>query len=158
VLHKKYMPNLEAGREQEDRVATYWQVHLGIPLTIWGSQKQQQHCGESLQGVEVKLDRRFPETGHLAIEIAERPDVTYEFSAAGPYHEIKPEILIIGNQDKVWEFIVCNLCDVIETSEYRVTQTNTAELVLIPIADADLIGTSHDLQGFFAEYEGCWGC
>jgi hypothetical protein len=61
----------ENGREFQDFCCVEL-ARVGIVVQLFSSRRYQFEQGESVQGVEIKLDRRCTETGRLSIEIAEK--------------------------------------------------------------------------------------
>ena len=62
----------EEGLEFQDFVADLLLAELGIALTSYSSARYQWLRGENRQGIEIKLDKRIPETGNVSIEVAEK--------------------------------------------------------------------------------------
>ena len=109
--HGKYDEQLKAGQNFEDFVARellsvfQWHIHINHSLS------HQLSDGESLGGVEVKLDRVFERTHNLYIEVCERHIVGVPFKRSGMYG--KCHWLAIGNENKFWVFSRNTLCSVL---------------------------------------------
>jgi len=98
-----FKADLKAGQEYEDFVAQQlWERHW--PIYVYRSKKWQWKAGESVNGIEIKLDRRFRETGNLFIETAERrtTDGTSQWRPSGIYDEHDPRILAIGDYQTIY--------------------------------------------------------
>jgi hypothetical protein len=74
---QQFRKDLEEGQQFQDYIATkLWEI--GIPFIQFNSIKYQKHVGESMNGIEVKYDKRMKETGNIYIETAARPHQSAE--------------------------------------------------------------------------------
>lgn len=95
--------DLAAGKEYEDFVQrVLWD--RGIVCLLNRSAKYQWRHGESLGGIEIKLDRRFRETGNLYIETAERRTTNGDsaWRPSGIYDVPRPRLYAIGDQRTIY--------------------------------------------------------
>lgn len=137
MLHDKYGNNLEDAREFEDFVADVLHTALRLQVHMHRSRKYQVKFGENALGLEVKLDRRWRETGRLFIETEERWNADVPFRPAGIYG---PNWLyLIGDQEHFWLFatrilqnIECH-CEVKQAPAER----PTARGFVLPVEKAD---------------------
>ena len=140
-LHPEYLPNLERALEFElfvqDCLLHEKHLHIGIYRHKYF---QFQH-GESHSGLEVKLDNRFGETGHLFIETAERPSVKSDWKPSGIYHKHAPWLFVVGSEKMFWLLFTKHLCAYAERPEYRtITPSHqTSKGYLLPIEKANTV-------------------
>ena len=95
--------DLRAGQEYEDFVQLQLWRH-GIVVLLNRSAKFQWEYGESLGGLEIKLDRRFRETGNLYIETAERRTTNGDsaWRPSGICDEPRPRLYAIGDYNTIY--------------------------------------------------------
>ena len=101
--NEDFQIDLRAGQEYEDFVAEQlW--HHRWPIYVYQSRKWQWKSGESVNGIEIKLDRKFRDTGNLFIETAERRTTTgaSQWRPSGIYDEHEPRILAIGDYRTIY--------------------------------------------------------
>lgn len=72
--------SITEGTEFQDYVMDVLQRRLGLSISVYGSKTFQLMKGESVQGIEIKLDNLWTRTDRLSIEIAEKS------RAANPYY------------------------------------------------------------------------
>jgi hypothetical protein len=93
----QYAEKFKAGTEYQD----YSQLELykaGIPIGVLTSKKYQRKYGESIAGMEVKLDRKLEETGNLYFETHEKSDEkNLNFVESGILRNDNTWIYCIGN-------------------------------------------------------------
>lgn len=110
---------------------------IGLPLLIYSSQKKQ-HKGESMNGVEIKHDKRAKETGNLYIETAEKshPDKPY-FVRSGIYREDNTWLWAIGDYERIFILSKKQLQWAHKLKKYQEVITETSKGFLLPIADCE---------------------
>lgn len=85
-------------------------IRKGIVIQCYGSGYAQLKYGESVQGVEIKLDTQWSKTGRLSIEIAEKTDPNNpNWVPSGIYAPSNPWLYIQGNYKKFFVFSTKNL-------------------------------------------------
>ena len=101
--NEDFQIDLKAGHEYEDFVAEQLWNHRW-PIYVYRSRKWQWKSGESVNGIEIKLDRKFRKSGNLFIETAERrtTDGTSRWRPSGIYCEHNPRILAIGDYQTIY--------------------------------------------------------
>jgi hypothetical protein len=100
---RDFLRDLEIGHEYEDFVQhVLWE--RGIVVMLNRSARYQWRHGEGLGGIEVKLDRKFRESGNLYIETAERrtSDGRSAWRPCGPYDNPAPRMLAIGDYQTIY--------------------------------------------------------
>lgn len=134
TLHGKYASNNEAAREFQDYVGSLlW--HQGMGVLIYTSPGYQIRHGETRGGIlEIKLDRRFRETGNLFIETEERHNVHVPFKPAGVHG--RGRFYVIGDYQTVFLFTRKQLRR--HEATCRKVETDTAKGFLLPV------GTAHE--------------
>ena len=93
---------LEESNRFQDWVADLFDKELHLSLSYCVSYQEQLKTGESRQGVEVKYDRRYQETGNLYIEIAERRNTNEPFVQSGIWRDDNSWLIAIGDYQKVF--------------------------------------------------------
>jgi hypothetical protein len=138
-LHANYTSNLAEAKEFEDFVFDTMLHERKLVAGGYRSRHYQVVHGESMTGVEVKLDREFRNTGNLFLEFMERANVGEEFLPAGIYHATNPWLLAIGDYSTFWLFATQTLRNIHEQAicEERDNRTNTARGFLLPVYKAD---------------------
>lgn len=146
LLETNYYPDantlstLQAGAEFVDFV-TIVMKYKGLYLQPLMSKKAQFQIGESIQGWEVKLDRRFTETGHLHIEIAEKTRLSRDWVPSGIYRDDNTWLYIQGNFEYFFIFPRKFLTMLHGTGRYKeYAPTATIRVFQLPLADAERYG------------------
>lgn len=101
-MTEMYRENLRDAQEYQDFVvcALY---KRGIVIPQLGSKKYQIRIGESLSGFEIKLDRRFRETGNLYFEYKEKSDPqNEEYVMSGFLRDDNTWMWAIGDYEELW--------------------------------------------------------
>jgi len=131
-----YEEKLKQGLEFQDYVTNLLINEIGIPLSTYSS-KSYQLKGENRQGIEIKFDDKYKETGNLYIEISEKSDaLNYKYVDSGIYRNDNTWLYIIGNYEIVFIFGKELLKLMHKSSKYRVVNTPTSNGFLIPNDDA----------------------
>lgn len=138
-LHAEYKSNLEQAIGFEDFVFDTLLHERKLVAGGYRSKHYQVVYGESVTGVEVKLDKEFRRTENLFIETMERPGVDMEWRPSGIYHETGPWLLAIGDYKKFWLFATQTLRNIHEQDVCREIEngTNTGRGFLLPVCKAD---------------------
>lgn len=138
-LHAKYESNLAAAKEFEAFASDTLAHRLAILPVVFRSRHYQVTYGESLTGVEFKLDNNFRQYGNLYVEIAETYHAGVQKKPAGIYHKSAPWLFVIGDNLEFWMF--CTRCLVIEhqSGAHRVASGATSDGFLLPVTRADEI-------------------
>ncbi len=108
--------SFQEGLEFQDYIVDVLQRRLSVTISLFGSKAYQFVKGESIQGVEIKLDNHWTGTNRLSIELAEksrqdRP--TYAWS--GIYRADNTWLYIQGNRTGFFVFLKHQLRWVYET-------------------------------------------
>ena len=104
--------SVQDGLEFQDHCMGWLLSSMGILLQVNTSTRYQLEQGESRQQVEIKLDRRCTETGHLSIEIAERSAVKVAvWTPSGIYSKTMPVFYAQGNYTVLYLFNTKDLLD-----------------------------------------------
>jgi len=113
-----YRAKLQAGLEFQDYVTNRLLDVLGVPLSTYQS-KEWQKKGENRQGIEIKFDDKFEETGNLYIETAEKthPDNAV-FIPSGIRRADNAWLYIIGNYKTLYIFGKSFLSQLWRTGKY----------------------------------------
>ncbi len=120
-----YKDQLESGLEFQDHVMRLFSERLKIPLSFYSSRKCQLQ-GESMQGIEVKYDKKFRQTGNLYIEVAEKSSSSVaEYTPSGIMKKDNSWLYAIGDHETLYIFAVKHLrtfarkCHQVETPTSR---------------------------------------
>lgn len=76
----------------------------GFYIQLHSSKLYQLTRGESVQRVEIKLDRRCTETGRLSIEVGERTALDRPWVSSGIYRDDNTAFYIQGNRERLYLF------------------------------------------------------
>jgi hypothetical protein len=138
-LHANYMGNLDEAKDFEDFVFDTLMHERKLVCGGYKSRHYQTLHGESLNGVEVKLDREFRKTGNVWIETQERPSVDHEYKPAGIYHESDPWLFVIGDYSTLWAIASQSLRLIHEANvcPEKENRTRTSRGFLLPVCKAD---------------------
>jgi hypothetical protein len=138
-LHANYQANLDEAKDFEDFVFDTLLYERKFVCGGYKSRHYQTLHGESLTGVEVKLDRKFRSTGNLWIETQERPSVAHEYAPAGIYHKAGPWLIVIGDYSTLWAIASQSLRLIHEANVCREVEneTKTGRGFLLPSCKAD---------------------
>lgn len=132
---------VQAGMEFQDFVADQL-FRFGIALTAFMSRKYQYERGENLQGIEIKLDDRWHETGRLSIEIAERSDAQSMWVNSGIYRNDNTWLYVQGNQAGFFIFPRKFLRHMFEKNGYPTEEKPkgkpTIRTFYLPVAHAEI--------------------
>lgn len=129
--------SFQSGLEFQDFVCTLL-MRDAIVLQNTGSKLYQIKVGENLQGFEIKLDRRFQETGRLSIEIAEKSRAEMsDWTPSGIYRDDNTWLYIQGNYQRVYVFPKKFLVSLHLTNRYEIDSTATVQKFYLPLSDAE---------------------
>jgi hypothetical protein len=136
-LHDKYVANLAEAKDFEDFVFDTMLYEKRLVVGGYKSRHYQTLHGESLTGVEVKLDRRFRETGRLFIETSETHHESAQAKPSGIYHKADPWLIVIGDYSTIWAFATSTLRHINECGSCESRATKTSSGFLLPLDKAD---------------------
>lgn len=93
-----YKEMLEKGLEYQDFITDMLLSEIGISLSTYSSKKYQYSVGENKQGIEIKFDDRYKETGNLYIEIKEKSNaINANYVDSGIYRSDNTWLYVIGD-------------------------------------------------------------
>jgi hypothetical protein len=136
-LHDSYSSNLAEAKDFEDFVFDTLMHERRLIVGGYKSRHYQTLHGESMTGVEVKLDRKFRVTGNLFIETAETHHESAPQKASGIYHKADPWLLVIGDYSTLWAFATSTLRHIHECGHCEPKTTSTSQGFLLPLEKAD---------------------
>ncbi len=133
-----YKDQLEESHAFQDYCANVFITQLGIAITNYQSKTYQYNQGENVQGIEIKYDKKFRETGNLYIEVAEKsnPELR-EYTISGIYRLDNSWLYAIGDYHTIYIFSKKHLQLMHETNKYKTICTKTSQGFIIPINEAD---------------------
>lgn len=135
-MNEYYKDRLEVGLQFQDFVTDILFTELFIPLSSYQSKKYQLK-GENKQGVEIKFDDKFKDSGNLYIEIAEKSNPNNPtFIDSGIYRNDNTWLYIIGNYQILFIFGKSTLKLLHKDKRYRSIEIPTSKGFLIPRTDA----------------------
>ena len=126
-----YNRQLEDAREYQDYV-TDELFKIGISLNCYGSLKYQYNKGESLSGIEIKLDKKYKRTGNLYIEYAEKRINGAEFMASGIERNDNAWLYCIGDYTTIYLMAKNWLQHFKKLKELKHITTETSKGFLLP--------------------------
>lgn len=134
----KYKEMLQKGLEYQDFITDILLKEIGISLSSYSSKKYQYNIGENKQGIEIKFDDRYKETGNLYIEVQEKSNAdNYNYVDSGIYRSDNTWLYLIGDYSEVFIFSKKQLIIMYKNNNYRKVQTPTSIGFLIPSNDAE---------------------
>ncbi len=130
--------SFENGTEFQDFVCTEL-AKEGIVLQNLASKRYQLAVGENIQGFEIKLDRRFLETGRLSIETAEKSRASNAgWTQSGIYRNDNTWLYIQGNYLRLYIFAKKLLVGLHGTGRYgEHEEYGTVRAFFLPLAEAE---------------------
>lgn len=135
---KHYDGCLQKGLEFQDFIATILVKEMGISLSSFSSKKYQFKIGENMQGIEIKFDDKFKNTGNIYIEVKEKSNpANLNYVNSGIYRVDNTWLYIIGNYECVYIFGKQHLKLMHTSRKYREVTTPTSVGFLLPSDDAD---------------------
>lgn len=133
----QYKENLEIGERYQDLVMEQL-YKIGIPLLCYHSRGKQYKNGESMNGIEVKNDRRMRETGNIYIEVAEKTQASNDkYIPSGILREDNTWLWAIGDEQTIYLMSKKQLQWAYEHRKYREVETPTSRGFLLPIDEAN---------------------
>lgn len=127
---------LEEGLQFQD-YATEWLYNEGLPLVTFVSVSRSLSGDENKAGIEIKLDKRFRETGNLYIETAEKPRSDSASWVESGICRGGSWLLAIGDKNTLW-LIPFNILRMMwKSGKYRLVENPTSKGFLLPVAVAD---------------------
>lgn len=100
---QEYKDKFQQALEFQDFVACQL-MRRGLMIVQFGSQEYQSKYGESANGVEVKFDRLFRQTGNLYFETAERTSTSKGFVPSGIHRADNTWLWVIGDYSTLFIF------------------------------------------------------
>lgn len=132
-----YEKKLQQGLEFQDFVTDVLFNELFIPISTYQSRKYQIK-GENKQGIEIKFDDKFADTGNVYIEIAEKSNEdNLNYVSSGIYRNDNTWLYVIGNYSILFIFGKGMLKLMHKNGRYREVQIPTSKGFLIPKVDAE---------------------
>ena len=133
-----YHAQLDEAHEFQDYCTEWLLKELGIAITNYQSKKYQYNSGENPQGLEIKLDKRYKETGNLYIETAEKSNPQNQnYIKSGIYRLDNSWLYAIGDYDCIWIFAKKLLVGMDEIKKYKEVRTATSIGFLLSLKEAD---------------------
>jgi len=130
-----YEDKLDEGQKFENHVKRVFFERFAINLDFTGKDNQNK-IGETLQGIEVKFDNRFKETGNLYIEVAEKTNADNpEFIKSGIFRDDNTWLYVIGNYKVLYIFAKKTLLEI--KGKFNHVNTSTSMGYLIDKQNAD---------------------
>lgn len=136
---ENYGFQLQQGQKFQDYCAYLLQKKLNIGIVNFQTQEYQYKFGENMQGVELKFDNVFQNTGNLWIEVEERHNPNTPYSDSGILRKDNSWLYCIGNYEVIYIFSKKFLTNLYHSGRYTVVENNllTSKGFLLPKNDAD---------------------
>lgn len=123
---------LEKGWEYQDFVMMAL-LKVGITLQCYQSKAYQTKYGESLNGIEIKYDKKLQDTGNIYIEVESRsPYYTNQWTPSGIMCKDKSWLYLIGDYNEIFIFGKKTLKRYVNSGKFKYTETETSKGWLIP--------------------------
>lgn len=132
-MTENYKKQLAAGKEYEKFIKEKLLEKRGIRLDIIDDVEGQYNIGETKQGYEIKLDKKYKETGNLYIEYKEKSNAkNTTFVPSGIFRQDNTHTWIIGDYNNAFMFKKDELVDIYNKKiAYRYVQINTSKGILL---------------------------
>ena len=131
-MNDYYKECLEKGLEYQDFVTVKMAKELGIIISNFSSKQYQYNIGENQQGIEIKFDDKYKETGNLYIETSEKSCATMSsYTKSGIYRNDNTWLYLIGNYESIFIFGKKILQIQCESKKYRKVVTPTSKGFLL---------------------------
>jgi len=138
-----YKECFEKGLEYQDFVADMLADKYSILLTSYSSERYQLAVGENRQGIEIKFDDQFKNTGNLYIEFAEKRNGDNEkYVDSGIMREDNSWLYLIGDYNNIYIFGINFLKRMYISKKYKEVETPTSKGFLINKETADKWATN----------------
>lgn len=112
-------------------------LEFGIPIDYYKTSREQYAIGESVQGIEVKLDNWCSISGRLSIEIAEKTRrENFAYVPSGIYREDNTWLYVQGNEKVLFVFAKSMLRLLHRTGRYQEKTEPTLKSFYLPVKDA----------------------
>jgi len=134
-----YRKKMESAALYQDFICDLFSRELGIALSVYNSKVYQMEVGESRQGVEIKHNEMYSQTGNLWIEFAEkkrpRPGL---YAPSGFRRHDNAWLFVTGTYNIVFVFPIQLLKLLEQSGRYRRRENRTKTSIgfLLPDADA----------------------
>lgn len=135
-MDQRYSTDLQRGLEFQDWVQDQMLIQYAIPILNYSSIEKQVKVGENRNGIEIKYDAKFRQTGNLFIEVEERSTPTSTWHPSGPMKNDNSWAMAIGDKTTVYVLPMRFLRRLWQANRYRRVDTPTAVGFLLPVADA----------------------
>lgn len=137
-MTENYKQMLQKGLEYQDFVTNILLSELGIALSSYSSIKYQCSVGENKQGIEIKFDDRYENTGNLYIETQEKSNPNnMKYIDSGIYRSDNTWLYLIGNYKEIFIFSKKQLVIIHKRKTCREVKTTTSIGFLIPKDEAE---------------------
>ncbi len=127
-----YQAQLAKGQEFQDCVMRTMMRERALPLLLYSSKRWQFQEGEGMQGIEIKRDGKWRESGNLYIELAEGKDGDFVPSGIN----CKNWLFLIGDESTLFVFSTRQLRVWDQMGTFATVKTETSRGMLVPVADA----------------------
>jgi len=128
-----YKEKLKQGTEFQDFVIDILIKELGLVLSVYTSKKYQWKHGENRQGIEIKFDNLYENTGNIYIETAEKTNKDNpKYIKSGIYRDDNTWLYLIGNYKIIYIFSKKMLKGLYSSNSYlRKIETPTSQGFLL---------------------------
>ena len=145
ISNSGHPDSLSEGEYFQNYVARKFYERVKISIVYYTTQDDQRQIGESVQGIEVKLDNRCTgddgtkPTFQLGIEIGEKTNIHSEmFTPSGIYAKGNTWLYVVGNYMMFWAFSKTELIRLHKSGKYKqFLGVPTMDAFFLPIEDAD---------------------
>jgi ribosomal protein L37AE/L43A len=136
LMNEDYKGKYIEGLEYQDFIAEKF-YEIGIPIVSYGSKKYQYTKGENRNGIEIKYDMKFKDSGNLYIEIAEKQNENNEnYVTSGIFRNDNSWLYVIGDYEEIFIFGKKHLQAIYKQNRYKEVETPTSKGFLLPVKDA----------------------
>jgi len=133
---KYYAEQLEEGEKFQDFL-TNKLPRYGIKISNYSSREYQYEHGENKEGIEIKLDKKYKETGNLYIEVAEKSHPNNPVYVKSGIYKKNAQYFITGDYHKIYMFSIKALRHINKSNKHKTVKTDTSKGFLLPKEKAE---------------------
>lgn len=128
----------QEGIEYQDFVCPYLAKNNGLIIQCYASKKMQYEKGESIQGIEIKLDNLCTKTQRLSIEVAEKTkESNFQWVPGGVNKHDNAWLYLQGNYEILFIFLKKDLRSYYHKNKPEITEKRgTIKTFYIPFDEA----------------------
>jgi hypothetical protein len=132
-----YMDMYKQGTDFQNYVLEVLRIEFGWEIRAHHTDEEQVQIGENSAGFEIKLDKKFRQTGNFWIECQERSNKHIPYSPAGIFAKDNAWLFIMGDYETIYIFSKKQLRVECEKRKHIINNMDTSVGFLLPIKEAE---------------------